>query len=93
MAKLIDVPTNSAMQMQILKDTITNDLIVVFTFPVVAAVHFLHQNLTYDFQGDSRPLTGWYPEAIMFGASVEAPLMVCENFVIVGVYLSSLACS
>jgi len=69
------------------KNTVTSDLIAVVTFPIVAAAHFLHQNLTYNFNGDPRPLTSWYPEAVIFGASVEAPLTICEDFVVVGIYL------
>ncbi|KAK3313993.1 hypothetical protein B0H66DRAFT_607227 [Apodospora peruviana] len=75
------------------RDTVTNNLIAALTLPVVAAAHFLHQTFSYSLNDDPRPLTSWYPEAVQFGAAIEAPLTVCEEFAIVSFYLFGKAAS
>ncbi|KAK3385368.1 hypothetical protein B0H63DRAFT_472800 [Podospora didyma] len=74
------------------KDSISNDYMAALTLPLIAAVHFFHQNITYEGpDGDRRPLTKWYPEAVKFGAAVEAPMAVCEVFTVLGLALFGIA--
>jgi hypothetical protein len=62
------------------KDSVTNDLIAVLTIPVVAAAHFFYQVRR-------RPDIKWVLASldesdVLLLASLEAPLTVCEDFIV-----------
>lgn len=62
------------------RDTITNDLLAVLLLPLVAVAHLLHQLYS---RGSSRELfTGFTRDDVRAVAAIEAPLAVCERFVV-----------
>lgn len=62
------------------RDTITNDFLAVLTLPLVAVAHLLHQIYSH---GRPRDLfTGLNRDAVRAVAAIEAPLAVCEGFVV-----------
>lgn len=62
------------------RDTITNDLLAVLLLPLAAVAHLLHQIYSH---GRSRELfTGLTRDGVRAVAAIEAPLAVCEGFVV-----------
>ena len=73
------------------KDSITNDFIAVLTMPVVAAGHFFYL-IAQQRSGSIKELLGSREEGdVMFVGALEAPLTVCEDFLIWAAVLFSLA--
>ncbi|KAL1597127.1 hypothetical protein SLS60_008709 [Paraconiothyrium brasiliense] len=80
------------------KDTITNDFIAVLTFPVVAAGHFFHQivqqtGTKHDGKTIRLPdlLMSLDRDDVQAVAAIEAPLTVCEDFILWATLLYMLA--
>ncbi|KAJ4346601.1 uncharacterized protein N0V89_010532 [Didymosphaeria variabile] len=80
------------------KDTITNDFIAVLTFPIVAAGHFFHQIVQQTGKKhDGKTLR--LPDLLMSldrddvqaVAAMEAPLTICEDFILWATLLYMLA--
>lgn len=62
------------------RDTITNDFLAVLLLPLVAVAHLLHQIYSH---GRTRDLfTGFTRDDVRAVAAIEAPLAVCEGFVV-----------
>lgn len=62
------------------RDTITNDFLAVLLLPLVTVVHLLQQLYS---RGSTRDLfTGFTRDDVRAVAAIEAPLAVCEGFVV-----------
>jgi hypothetical protein len=72
-------------------DSITNDLIAALTLPVVAAADALYQLAKYDRPDRPRLLLSHSPEDIQLVAALEAPLAICEVYVVLAIFLHSAA--
>jgi hypothetical protein len=72
-------------------DSITNDTIAALTLPVVAAVDALYQLAKYDRPDRPRLLLSDSPEDIQLVAALEAPLAICEVYVVLAIFLHSAA--
>ncbi|KAF4443503.1 hypothetical protein FACUT_1320 [Fusarium acutatum] len=72
-------------------DSITNDTIAALTLPVVAAADALYQLAKYDRPDRPRWLLSHSPEDIQLVAALEAPLAICEVYVVLGIFLHSAA--
>ncbi|KAF5621962.1 glutathione S-transferase GST [Fusarium sp. NRRL 52700] len=72
-------------------DSITNDTIAALTLPVVAAVYALYQLAKYDRPDRPRLLLSHSPEDIQLVAALEAPLAICEVYVVLAIFLHSSA--
>lgn len=70
------------------KDTITNDFIAVLTLPIVAVAHFFHQVIqqTGGRNGKTLGLQDFFVsldrDDVRAVAAIEAPLTVCEDFIV-----------
>lgn len=79
------------------KDSITNDFIMVLSMPVVAAAHFFHQIYQQHGDPDSHlPIlqylfTNRDGDNVRTVAAIEAPLTICEDFIVWGAFLYFLA--
>ncbi|KAF4338639.1 acetyl hydrolase [Fusarium beomiforme] len=71
--------------------SITNDLIAALTLPVVAAADALYQLAKYDRPDRPRLLQSHLPEDIQLVAALEAPLAICEVYVVLAMFLHSTA--
>ncbi|KAG4258090.1 hypothetical protein FPRO03_03045 [Fusarium proliferatum] len=72
-------------------DSITNDTIAALTLPVVAAVDALYQLAKHDLPDRPRLLLSDSPEDIQLVAALEAPLAICEVYVVLAIFLHSAA--
>ncbi|PCD32726.1 hypothetical protein AU210_008968 [Fusarium oxysporum f. sp. radicis-cucumerinum] len=72
-------------------DSITNDTIAALTLPVVAAADALYQLAKYDRPDRPRLLLSHSPEDIQLVAALEAPLAICEVYVVLAIFLHSAA--
>ncbi|KAF5667391.1 hypothetical protein FCIRC_9936 [Fusarium circinatum] len=72
-------------------DSITNDTIAALTLPVVAAADALYQLVKYDRPDRPRLLLSDSPEDIQLAAALEAPLAICEFYVVLAIFLHSAA--
>ncbi|KAF5591288.1 hypothetical protein FPCIR_6170 [Fusarium pseudocircinatum] len=72
-------------------DSITNDTIAALTLPVVAAADALYQLAKYDRPDRPRLLLSDSPEDIPLVAALEAPLAICEVYVVLAIFLHSAA--
>ncbi|KAF5969256.1 hypothetical protein FCOIX_10974 [Fusarium coicis] len=68
-------------------DSITNDTIAALTLPVVAAADALYQLAKYDRPDRPRLLLSDSPEDIQLVAALEAPLAICEVYVVLAIFL------
>ncbi|KAF2445843.1 hypothetical protein P171DRAFT_484502 [Karstenula rhodostoma CBS 690.94] len=80
------------------KDTVTNDFFAVLTFPVVAVGHFFHQVIQQTGRkGHDKTLhlqdalSSLNRDHVQFVAAIEAPLTVCEDFMLWSLLLYLLA--
>ncbi|KAF5554430.1 hypothetical protein FPHYL_8450 [Fusarium phyllophilum] len=72
-------------------DTITNDTIAALTLPVVAVADALYQLAKHDRPDRPRLLLSDSPEDIQLVAALEAPLAICEVYVVLAIFLHSAA--
>ncbi|KAF5230533.1 hypothetical protein FANTH_13805 [Fusarium anthophilum] len=64
-------------------DSITNDTIAALTLPVVAAADALYQLVKHDRPDRPRLLLSDSPEDIQLAAALEAPLAICEFYLVI----------
>ncbi|KAF4456296.1 hypothetical protein F53441_1541 [Fusarium austroafricanum] len=70
-------------------DSITNDLIAALTLPVVGAADALYQLTKYARSGRTTILFSPEPEDLQLVAALEAPLAICEVYIILSLFLHS----